>query len=82
MRQNYPNPFRSETTIQYTIPQAGKVNLTLFDVSGRAVRVLVNSSKEAGTHAISFNTGNLTRGIYYYRLQADEFSDVKKLTIQ
>lgn len=80
--QNYPNPFQNETTIQYSIPQAGKVNVTLFDISGRAVRVLVNGSKEAGTHAISLNTGTLTKGIYYYRLQAGDFSDVKKLTIQ
>ena len=80
--QNYPNPFHNETTIQYTIPQAGNVNLTLFDISGRAVRVLVNGSNDAGTHAVSFNTGNLTKGIYYYRLQANDFSDVKKLTIQ
>jgi len=80
--QNYPNPFRNETTIQYTIPQAGNVNMTLFDISGRAIKVLVNGSKDAGTHAISFNTGNLTKGVYYYRLQAGDFSDVKKLTIQ
>lgn len=80
--QNYPNPFRNETTIQYSLPQAGKVSLTLFDISGRIVRTLVNGSKEAGTHAVSFTTGNLTSGIYYYRLQVGDFSDVKKLTIQ
>jgi hypothetical protein len=80
--QNYPNPFRNETTIQYTLAQGGQVNLSLFDISGRVVKVLVNGSKDAGTHAISFNTGNLTRGIYYYRIQAGDFTDVKKLTIQ
>ncbi|MFI5130701.1 MAG: T9SS type A sorting domain-containing protein [Chitinophagales bacterium] len=80
--QNYPNPFRNETTIQYTLPQTGQVKLSLFDISGRAVKVLVSGSKEAGTHAISFNTGSLTRGIYYYRIQVGDFTDVKKLTIQ
>ena len=80
--QNYPNPFRNETTIQYTLPQAGQVNLSLFDISGRTVRVLVNGAKEAGTHAVSFNTGTLTNGIYFYRIQVGDFTDVKKLTIQ
>jgi hypothetical protein len=80
--QNYPNPFRNETTIQYILPQAGQVNLSLFDISGRTVRVLVSGSNEAGTHAIVVNTGSLTKGIYYYRLQAGDFTDVKKLTIQ
>jgi hypothetical protein len=80
--QNYPNPFRNETTIQYTIPQSVPVNISLFDISGRTVRVLVNASKEAGTHAVSFNTGVLTRGVYYYKIQAGDFTDVKKLTIQ
>jgi hypothetical protein len=80
--QNYPNPFAAETTIQYTLPQSGKVNLSLFDISGRVVRVLVNGSKDAGTHAVSFNTGTLTRGVYYYRIQVGDFTDVKKLTIQ
>jgi hypothetical protein len=80
--QNYPNPFRNQTTIQYTLPQAGRVNLTLFDISGRTVKVLVNGTKEAGTHAVNVNTGSLTRGIYYYRMQVGDFTDVKKLTIQ
>jgi Domain of unknown function (DUF4082)/Secretion system C-terminal sorting domain len=80
--QNYPNPFRDETTIQYTLPLSGPVSLTLYDISGRSVRVLVNATKEAGTYAVSFNTGNLTRGVYYYRMQAGDFTDVKKLTIQ
>jgi hypothetical protein len=80
--QNYPNPFRNETTIQYTIPRSEQVNISLFDMSGRTIKVLVNASKEAGTHAISFHTGTLTKGIYYYRIQAGDFTDVKKLTIQ
>jgi hypothetical protein len=80
--QNYPNPANSGTAIQFTLPKAGKVNLSLFDVSGRAVKVLVNGSKDAGTHTINFNVGSLTKGVYYYRMQAGDFTDVKKLTIQ
>jgi hypothetical protein len=80
--QNYPNPTKGETTIQFTLPKAEKVNLSLFDVSGRIVKVIVNGSKDEGTHAIPVNVGSLTRGIYYYRIQAGDFTDVKKLTIQ
>jgi hypothetical protein len=80
--QNYPNPFTNETTIQYTIARPEQVNISLFDMSGRTIKVLVNASKEAGTYAISFHTATLTRGIYYYRIQAGDFTDVKKLTIQ
>jgi hypothetical protein len=80
--QNYPNPFNSQTTIQFILPKAENVNLSLFDVSGRVVKVLVNGSKEAGTHAINVNTGALTKGVYYYKIQAGDFTDVKKLTIQ
>jgi hypothetical protein len=80
--QNFPNPFSNTTTIQYTLPQAGQVNLSVFDINGRVIKVLVNASNEAGTHAISFSTGSLTKGIYYYRMQAGDFTDVKKMTIQ
>ena len=80
--QNYPNPFRSETILKFTLPRAAKVNLSLFDMNGRLVKVLVNESKESGTHAISFNAGSLSSGLYYYKLQAGDFSAVKKMTIQ
>ena len=80
--QNYPNPFKSETIIRFTLPQRAKVNLSLFDMSGRLVRVLLNESKESGTHAVTFHSGSITKGLYYYKLQTGEFSAVKKMTIQ
>jgi hypothetical protein len=80
--QSYPNPTKGQATIQFTLPKAEKVNISLFDVSGRLMKVLVNGSKEAGTHAINFNVGTLSKGVYYYKMQAGDFSDVKKLTIQ
>ena len=80
--QNYPNPFRTETVIRFTLPTRGKVNLSLFDMNGRLVRVLVNESKESGTHAVTLNSGTLTRGLYYYKLQTGELTAVRKMTIQ
>ena len=79
--QNYPNPFEKETNIPFALWRAEKVNLTLFDVSGRTVKVLVNASKEAGKHVVSFNPGSLSKGVYFYRIQAGDFTDVKKLII-
>ncbi len=82
LEQNYPNPFRNETILKFTLPRASKVNLSLFDMNGRLVKTLINGSKESGTHAISFNAGSLSSGLYYYRLQTGDFSAVKKMTIQ
>ena len=69
------------TNIPFTISKAEKVNLILFDINGRVVKVLVNASKDTGTHAVNFNAGSLAKGIYYYRIQAGDFTDVKKLII-
>lgn len=82
LEQNYPNPFRNETVIKFTLPQRAKVNLSLYDMNGRLVRVLLNESKESGTHAITFHQGSLTSGLYYYTLKTGELTAVKKLTIQ
>lgn len=82
LEQNYPNPSRGETIIKFTLPKKAKVNLSLFDISGRLVKVLVNEAKESGTHAITLNSGMLTKGMYFYKLQTGDFSAVKKLTVQ
>ncbi len=83
LEQNFPNPFRSETTnIRFTLPQRERVNLSIFDVNGRLIKVLVDGTKEEGTHVIPFQAGSLGTGVYYYKIQAGEFSSVKKMTIQ
>lgn len=82
LQQNYPNPFRSETIIRYSLAKASKVNLSLFDINGRLVKVLVNGSKEAGAHSITVTAGSLTAGIYLYRIQTGNFTATKRLVIQ
>ncbi len=82
LQQNYPNPFRGETIIRFTLPQKTTINLSIFDMNGRLVKVLANGSKDSGTHAVTLNSGILTSGLYYYKLQAGDFSAVKKLTIR
>jgi hypothetical protein len=80
--QNYPNPFRSQTRIQYSLPAASNVNLSLFDMNGRLIKVIVNGSREQGTHTVIFNSGFLRSGLYFYKIQAENFSAVKKMIIQ
>ncbi|MBK7106082.1 MAG: T9SS type A sorting domain-containing protein [Ignavibacteriae bacterium] len=69
--QNYPNPFNPSTTIEFSIPQASKVQLNIFNILGQEVASLVNGQKNAGTYKINWNASNLASGTYIYRLQTD-----------
>jgi hypothetical protein len=80
--QNYPNPFNNETTIQFVLPQRESVLLTLHDANGKLVKVLVNGSKDSGTHAINVYSGSLSRGVYYYKIVAGDFIKMKKMVLQ
>jgi len=68
---NYPNPFNPVTTISYSVPNAGNVKLTIFDLVGRVVSEPVNSYQTAGTYSITWNGSNFPSGIYFYRLEAN-----------
>ena len=68
LEQNYPNPFNPRTTIQYGLPAPGEVRLTVYDVVGREVAVLVEGVVDAGVHQIDFDAGLLPSGVYFYRL--------------
>ena len=81
LSQNYPNPFNKGTDIRYTLYRAENVNLSLFDMNGRFVKVLVNASKDAGQHSVHLDAGSLAKGIYFYKIQAGDFTQVKKLII-
>jgi hypothetical protein len=81
LHQNYPNPFNPATTIIYTIPKASFVIIKVFDLLGREVGVLVNEQKAAGNYRVQFNPSNLTSGIYFYRMQAGDFVQTKKLVL-
>ncbi len=88
--QNYPNPFNPSTTIKYSIPNiVGKehasslqnVQLTVYDILGREVATLVNEQQTPGNYEVKFNAKNLGSGIYFYKLTAGNFSDIKKMII-
>ncbi len=83
LAQNYPNPFNPTTTIKYDIP-VGTYNYTslrVYDMLGREVATLVNEQKEAGSYEVIFNASHLASGIYFYKLTAGNYFEVKKLTV-
>ena len=79
--QNYPNPFNSITTINFTIPKTEKVKITLFDILGNQIEVIMEDSYTAGTHAVNFNAKDLTSGVFLYKLETTSFIDMKKLML-
>ena len=79
--QNYPNPFNPNTTIKYSIPTGGIVNLRIYNAAGEEIRTLVNEYKAEGTHEILFDAEELTSGIYFYKISAGEFNSVKKMVL-
>ncbi|MFI5251758.1 MAG: T9SS type A sorting domain-containing protein [Bacteroidota bacterium] len=81
LMQNYPNPFNPATIIQYQLPKESKVNLSIFNLLGQKVASLVDEVQNEGYKAVSFNATNLPSGVYFYRLQANNFTDVKKFII-
>jgi hypothetical protein len=70
LEQNFPNPFNPATTIRYQVPDASEVRLTVFDLLGREVAILVNEAKPAGRYLLKFDGTNLASGTYLYRMQA------------
>lgn len=81
LNQNSPNPFNPTTTISYNIPTSGFTSIKVFDISGRLVSTLVSEYKETGTHNVVFDGSNLATGVYYYKLEADGFTDIKKMIL-
>jgi|GEM_PF-3420288 len=80
--QNYPNPFNPETKIKYSLPFESRVSLKIYDVLGREVVELIrNENESAGNHEVEFNAQNLSSGIYFYKLSAGNYSEMKKMVV-
>ncbi|MBN2354868.1 T9SS type A sorting domain-containing protein [candidate division KSB1 bacterium] len=75
---NYPNPFNPSTTISYNLPKSAVVNISVYNVKGQLVKTLVYKKQEPGYYSIYWNAGNLSSGVYLYRIDAGEFSTIRK----
>ncbi|HKI44688.1 MAG TPA: T9SS type A sorting domain-containing protein [Balneolales bacterium] len=78
---NYPNPFNPTTTIHYALPASGNVRLTVYNILGRKIAQLVDGRQTAGNHDIRFNASQLSSGVYFYRLQVNNFVRTGKMML-
>ncbi|MBL1213013.1 MAG: T9SS type A sorting domain-containing protein [Ignavibacteriae bacterium] len=87
LSQNYPNPFNPNTTINFTIPQNGKVKLSVFNILGQRVAVLINNYLNAGAHTLNFDASKYASGVYFYKMEVynqkhkADFVEVKKMIL-
>ncbi|MBU0519242.1 T9SS type A sorting domain-containing protein [bacterium] len=77
----YPNPFNPETTLQFSLPEASEVNLTVYNLQGQVVNVLVSSMLEAGQHNVNWNASHLPSGTYIYRLTSSQGQSSGKMVL-
>lgn len=81
LNQNYPNPFNPTTVFSYTLKTDGMVKLTVYNLVGQVVKVIVDKYQSAGYYEYLFDASDLSAGIYLYKLQVGEYSSVKRMTL-
>ncbi|RPI17499.1 MAG: T9SS C-terminal target domain-containing protein [Ignavibacteriae bacterium] len=81
LNQNYPNPFNPKTIINYQLPMSNFVKLAIYDALGKEVTTLVNEEQKAGIYEVEWDGTNYSSGLYYYKIQAGEYSEVKKMIL-
>jgi hypothetical protein len=86
LHQNYPNPFNPITTLRYDLPENSYVNITIYDMLGREIRTLVNTTRDAGFKSVIWDATNdygkpVSAGVYIYQIQAGEFVQTRKMVL-
>lgn len=81
LRQNYPNPFNPVTNIEFSVPHSGNVKLAVYDILGREVSILADQKLNPGNYSYRFEAGNLSSGVYFYRISGENFTDIKKMVL-
>ena len=80
--QNFPNPFNKHTLIEFSVPSRQQVRIILMDMKGRTIRTLLDETRSAGAHTISFSNEGLSSGMYLYKMEAGGFSAVRKMIVR
>ena len=86
LENNYPNPFNPSTVINFTLPEEMKISLSIYNISGRYIKTIINGSKSAGRSSVVWDgldsSGNkVSSGIYFYELRTDDFVSSKKMIL-
>ena len=81
LKQNYPNPFNAATSIEYLLPVQAHVIIDILDINGRLITRLVDQNKQAGSYQINWNAGDLTSGIYFYRISTGYYINTRKMIL-
>lgn len=81
LNQNYPNPFNPTTTIVYSVPRSAHISIKVYDILGKEVATLFEGMRRVGNYVVTFNGDGLSSGVHFYRMQADNFVETKKLVL-
>lgn len=79
--QNYPNPSNPNSRIDFQLPEKVKVNISVYDLLGRLIAVLIDEERDAGAYSVEFNGTNISSGTYFYKITAGDFNQIKKLVL-
>jgi uncharacterized delta-60 repeat protein len=81
LKQNYPNPFNPMTKIKFNIPSSVNTKITVYDILGKEIKILVNAKLNPGSHEVDFDGTNLPSGVYFYKLETEAFTETKKMML-
>ncbi len=81
LSQNYPNPFNAATTIEYDLPEAGRVTIDIYNILGHTIVTLVNEKNQAGQHRVVWNASDRSSGVYFYRIEAGDYTETRKMIL-
>ena len=81
LKQNYPNPFNPLTSIRYGLPKTSNVKIEIYNIIGKSIKILIERQMPAGFHQVEFDARNLPSGIYFCRIEAGAYRQVKKMIL-
>ena len=81
LKQNYPNPFNPTTKIDFQVPKSCNVNISIYDVLGKLIEILVNEKLSPGKFEVEWNASNFASGVYFYKIISDNFIETRKLIL-